>query len=617
MCKAVAQEKRRRKERGLGLKIGIGKRWLLVGLVAVLCLATAAGCGEGGNEKVEENVEGEVESVDEKQVGTNRADVESEEPINEEPADEEAENGEAVDEGLSDGEAEDGEPEDGERLDAGSEESADEESSDGEAANEGLADGEPVDSANGQEPVAVYEAEDASFEGKNLKAVAVPSLQGYSGSGYVEGFHEEADVCGFQVDIPADGFYDLDFVSASAGQGKDNFVLVDGERTGTVHTQAVDFADSFLNRLYLTKGEHKVSLATSWGWISLDCLKVFASADIDPEIYEVTAGLSNPNASEITKRLYSYLLDIYGEKILSGQYCDAGQDGKEFQAIREATGCTPAVLGLDMIEYTPSRVEHGSVGKSVDYAIDFWNSGGIVTFCWHWNAPAPYLTGEWYSGFYAESTNIDLAKIMGGEDPEGYDLLMADIDAIAAQLQKLKDAGVPVLWRPLHEASGGWFWWGTAGPEAYKELYMLLYDRLTNEYGLDNLIWVWNGQDAGWYPGDEYVDIIGEDIYPGERIYSSQANSYLNAATNYSTERKMVYLSENGCLFDPELAKRDGAKWGMWCTWNGEFVVQGNSSSLSEQYTEKSMLVKAYGDESVVTLDELPDFSTYEIRDGI
>ena len=69
---------------------------------------------------------------------------------------------------------------------------------------------------------------------------------------------------------------------------------------------------------------------------------------------------------------------------------------------------------------------------------------------------------------------------------EGYDLLIRDIDAIAEQLKRLQDAGVPVLWRPLHEASGGWFWWGNAGAEAYKELYVLLYDRLTNHHDRGN-----------------------------------------------------------------------------------------------------------------------------------
>ena len=312
------------------------------------------------------------------------------------------------------------------------------------------------------------------------------------------------------------------------------------------------------------------------------------------------------------------MLDNYGEKFISGQFCDTGQNGKEFQVIKNATGKTPAVLGLDFMEYTPSRVEKGSVGTSTELAKSFWENGGIVTFCWHWNAPTKYITGQWYSAFYTDSTNINLKKIMDGEDKEGYDLLMADIDAIAEQLLILKEAKVPILFRPLHEASGGWFWWGASGPEAYKELYKLLYDRLTNEYGLDNLIWVWNGQDAEWYPGDEYVDIIGEDIYPGERVYQSQIASYLNAATNYSTENKMVYLTENGCLFDPDLARRDGAMWGMWCTWSGEFVARDTSLfQLSEQYTEESMLKKVYEDEDVITLEDLPDLKTYKIRKGL
>ena len=233
--------------------------------------------------------------------------------------------------------------------------------------------------------------------------------------------------------------------------------------------------------------------------------------------------------------------------------------------------------------------------------------------CWHWNAPSKYLTGEWWSGFRTESTNINLAKIMNGEDEEGYELLMKDIDAIAQQLLILQEADVPILWRPLHEASGGWFWWGASGAEAYKQLYILLYDKLTNEYGLNNLIWLWNGQDADWYPGDEYVDIIGEDIYPGEHVYTSQVNKFLEAV-DY-TQGKMVVMSENGCVFDPELAKRDGAMWGLFCTWGTEFVAKNTSIySYSEQYTEKDMLKKAYDSDIVLTLDELPDLKEYPIK---
>ena len=195
----------------------------------------------------------------------------------------------------------------------------------------------------------------------------------------------------------------------------------------------------------------------------------------------------------------------------------------------------------------------------------------------------------------------------------GYEALMADIAAIAEPLLALQEAGVPVLFRPLHEASGGWFWWGASGPEAYKQLYVLLYEKLTNEYGLNNLIWVWNGQSADWYPGDEYVDIIGEDIYPGERVYTSQIAKYLEVAS-YSTERKMVYLTECGCIFDPDLAYRDGAMWGMWAVWQGDFVRKNIAvASISEQYTESDMMKKAYEHERVITLDKVPDLKTYPI----
>ena len=80
----------------------------------------------------------------------------------------------------------------------------------------------------------------------------------------------------------------------------------------------------------------------------------------------------------------------------------------------------------------------------------------------------------------------------------------------------------------------------------------------------------------------------------------------------------MVYLTENGCLFDPDLARRDGAMWGMWCTWSGEFVARDTSLfQLSEQYTEESMLKKVYEDEDVITLEDLPDLKTYKIRKGL
>ena len=243
--------------------------------------------------------------------------------------------------------------------------------------------------------------------------------------------------------------------------------------------------------------------------------------------YTAAENLVDPYASQSTQRLYSYMKDVYGKKVITGQYCDGGLNGAEFKAIKSATGQTPAMLGLDFMRYTPCRVQNGDTSDAVEKAIEFSRAGGIVTFCWHWNVPDKYLLSgtdggnpRWWGGFYTKNVDrskFSLTKIMNGSDPKGYNTLMSDVDEIAKQLKRLSDADVPVLFRPLHEASGGWFWWGADGSEAYKKLWQAIYNKLTNEYKLDNIIWVWNGQAANWYPGDEYVDIIGEDIYPGTR----------------------------------------------------------------------------------------------------
>lgn len=452
----------------------------------------------------------------------------------------------------------------------------------------------------------VYEAEEGSLLGNAMAE-----------NGYVCGLQEDGDGVEIAIEVAESGFYDLKFeVASESGDYKENYVSCDATFVGTIVVEGDGFQEAIVERVYLEAGQHTILVTKYWGWIRIDRLSVKKSDELDPAIYDINTPLTNENATENTQRLYSYLCDIYGEQILSGQYCDDGMYGMENAAIWKVTGGEyPAVLGLDLIEYTPSRVAHGSVGQATQQAIEYWNSGGIVTFCWHWNAPEKYLLEPWYSGFYTDYTNIDLEKIMNGEDPEGYDLLMADIDAIATELLVLQEAGVPVLWRPLHEASGGWFWWGASGPEPYKQLYILLYEKLTYEYGLNNLIWIWNGQDPFWYPGDEYVDIIGEDLYPGERVYTPQTNVFMEAL-DYTSERKMIVMSENGCLFDPELAFRDGATWGFFCTWQGEFVLISDAmNALSEQYTEESMVQQVYSDPRIITRSEIPDLTTYPIRD--
>lgn len=454
-----------------------------------------------------------------------------------------------------------------------------------------------------------YEAENARLSG-----VGTGSGSSYSGGKYV--IFQSSGSCTFNVSVPENGYYDLNFRSSGIGSDKYNYASADGESIGEFFSTNGVLGDGYINRVYLSKGSHNVQVTPSWGYINLDCLIITDSEMPDRDYYDVSETLINPSASDSAKKLMSFIADNYGENVISGQTCDGGLYGDEFTAIKNLTGRTPAMLGMDLMRYTPTRVAKGDKCETVENAIEFWEAGGIVELCWHWNAPDKYLRSgtdtngnpRWWGGFYTDNLNIDFSAIMDGSDKEGYNLLMEDVDAIAVQLKRLNDAGVPVLFRPLHEASGGWFWWGSDGPEPYIKLWKTLYDKLTNEYGLNNLIWVWNGQDKDWYPGDEYVDIIGEDIYPGTHVYNPQSSKFLEAA-EYTDTNKVVALTENGCLFDVDKALSAGTLWSWFCVWGGDFC--SNGTSISEKYTEAYMWEEVYNHSNVITLDEMPDLKTY------
>ena len=452
-----------------------------------------------------------------------------------------------------------------------------------------------------------YEAENAAISGNNA-VVDDPSA---SGSKAVGNFADDGDNVTFTVEVPADGCYALTLTAKGLGGDKYNEVLVDGDNIGGFDAKGDTYTDTILHGVMLSAGRHSVSVKKSWGWVCIDKLTVTADEGISDQVYNVSPTLINPNADDNAKALFSYLCESYGKYTLSGQVCNDGLNGAEFKAIYEATGKYPAICGLDMMDYCPSRTAKGAKSNAVETALDFHRHGGIVTFCWHWNAPDKYMkpgdtpegNPRWWGGFNTSNTDFDIAAVMDGRDPEGKALIDADIQEIAKQLNILRDAGVPVLWRPLHEASGGWFWWGAKGADAYKKLWYYLYDQLTNVYGCSNLIWVWNGQAADWYPGDEYVDVIGEDIYAGERSYGAQ-NAKFTELLEYSGENKLIALTENGTVFDIDNVVAANAHWMWFGTWCGGFVEQ--DGQYSEAFTEKSVMRKTYNSEHVITLDELP-----------
>ena len=450
-----------------------------------------------------------------------------------------------------------------------------------------------------------YEAEN----GKLSNDMSVISGGNASGGKSVGKFENDRSYCQIKINVPSDGIYDIVIRSMGIGGPKENDIYTDGKKVGTFTSENNKFSDYTVNAVSLTKGDHNIRIIKSWGWIELDKITVKTGAKISNSTYNVTSSLVNRNATANTKKLYSFLKDSYGKYVITGQQCDGGINGNEFKAIKNLTGDYPALLGLDMMDYTPSRTALGASSSAVEKAIEFANKGGIVTFCWHWNAPTEYLNSTanssdgWWGGFYTQSSKFDIAKVMNGQDAKGKKLLDRDIKEIAKQLKRLEKAGVPVIWRPLHEGSGGWFWWGAKGSDAYKKLWKYLYKELTNTYGCNNLIWVYNGQSADWYPGDEYVDIVGEDIYPGNHVYDPQVSRF-KQAISYGSKTKITALTENGCIFDIDSAVSINALWCWFMTWGNEFTVNG--SNYSEKYTEKSVIKEMYASKYSLTLGSLP-----------
>ena len=187
-------------------------------------------------------------------------------------------------------------------------------------------------------------------------------------------------------------------------------------------------------------------------------------------------------------------------------------------------------------------------------------------------------------------------------------MLLTDIDSIAVSLKKLDNMNIPVLWRPLHEAGGGWYWWGADGREAYQKLWSLLWHRLTDYHRLNNLIWVWNGQSAAYLVPEQSYDIASLDVYLQPRMqFGSRYEQFISLA-RITNSRKLLALSECSTLPDPEMMKLDESVWSFFGLWYGDYLMNPDGSFNDSNYSS-SDLYNLYNSELALSLNDFLSLS--------
>jgi mannan endo-1,4-beta-mannosidase len=336
----------------------------------------------------------------------------------------------------------------------------------------------------------------------------------------------------------------------------------------------------------------------------------------------------NPKATKEARQLLAFLYDIQGKYTLSGQHNFIATGSRFTDLVRERTGRYPLVWGSDFsFAYQgeqPKSFQHcgplnlsepgtearftgltpeAARQKMVENAIQAYRDGHVVTLMWH-GCP-PQIGGDACDG-------RAIWAMEKRPSQEEWDRLTTDgtdlnttwkkqVDVIAGYLKQLKDAGVPVLWRPYHEMNGVWFWWcNQKGPSGFRKLWVMMYDRFVNHHGLDNLIWVWNtnaprdrpNDEAFAYeefwPGHEFVDVLAADVY-----HEDWKQSHHDDLSKLA-QGKPIALGEVGTPPKPETLAAQ-PRWAWFMPW-GNLVFWGQGPER---------LFVLFQDDRILTRDEV------------
>lgn len=312
----------------------------------------------------------------------------------------------------------------------------------------------------------------------------------------------------------------------------------------------------------------------------------------------------SPNPSPEAVQLLEYIYHISGNKIMAGQHCAPLVGSTRLPVVHRMTGKYPAVFGQDFGFSYPGYWDGINYRQNiVDEAIRRHDEGFIITLMWHAVPPTQDEPVTFRESVQGELTDLEWQDLIT-PGTLIHERWKSQVDVIAWFLKQLRFANVPVLWRPYHEMNGGWFWWGQKpGEDGYKRLWRMLYDRMVNFHGLNNLVWVYNtnefkeGVDPHdtYYPGDDVVDVLATDVYT-EGFNKENYDQMLVLARD-----KPIALGEVGRVPSPDVIKNQ-PRW----TW---FMQWGDPGGSREGFRE---YLDVYEDDQVITLYNLP---WVEIRD--
>lgn len=275
-------------------------------------------------------------------------------------------------------------------------------------------------------------------------------------------------------------------------------------------------------------------------------------------------GLNDKSATGETKALYKNLKQMQGKSIMFGHQDDtaygiawSGEDNES--DVRRVTGDYPAIYGWDLghIELGDSlNIDKVPFARMQKLMIEAFRRGGINTVSWHLRNP---YTGD--SAWDVSSDQVVKSILPGGAKHDVYIKWLDNLCSFFTGLNSQAGVSVPILFRPFHEHTGSWFWWGKnlCSVDDYKALWHFTVEYMRDKKGIHNLIYVYSpdfvkdkNEYFERYPGDNYVDMLGLDLYhrDGEfkaQEYISNVKNIMSLLSDYSAgSGKLFAFSETG-----------------------------------------------------------------------